>query len=353
MRAMFQIPFNDPPTLARASKHTGKFKSFIASCLRLDPTKRLDCAELATFEFTSFRPTSPNQDPLLEKVKQVLKLKEQKKKRNADVKKEQEKLKRSIYPRAVFSGNETVRQAPPQAPLPVESASERGDWWESNAEEKEDEEEDIDQDSCYNVTIESKKHVSSEGEQPEFDPVALGLVEAGSLGVDEGVGMVSPVIPVDVGETFATVVLDGVKEVVEDIEHDILESDYEVETIRVGDLQVDAVIPVIHVELDESFGSEDDDLAPSILRKASRSSLLGENEKDKRVSFCTAVGDGDVSDIDSMFPRDERSDGVTDEGGFIERVMEYVRESLKRDWPMHLFYVSLITLLISILVKWG
>ncbi|KAL3900833.1 MAG: hypothetical protein SGCHY_001055 [Lobulomycetales sp.] len=156
MRAMFKIPFSHAPVLSRANRHTGKFKAFLAACLHMRPESRATCAQLARMEFTKFRPAAGGANPLLEKVGQVIRIRAE---RRARVEAADATIK--AYPR------------PQNLTLPSAAGSQPAD-----PRVEEEEEDDIDQDSCYDVPAsdpEASIHEQDGDAGDLFDPVALGF----------------------------------------------------------------------------------------------------------------------------------------------------------------------------------
>ncbi|KAJ3103156.1 hypothetical protein HDU97_010364 [Phlyctochytrium planicorne] len=79
MRAMFKIPFLPPPTLMNPSAYSPVFNDFIASCLTKEPRKRPTAVELQKHPFIRDlvgRTDRDSRKPLIEKVQEVLTLKE-------------------------------------------------------------------------------------------------------------------------------------------------------------------------------------------------------------------------------------------------------------------------------------
>ncbi|KAJ3394149.1 Serine/threonine-protein kinase 4 [Lobulomyces angularis] len=76
MRAMFKIPFEDPPTLSHPEVYSYEFSSFLSKCLVKNPTKRSTAAALKNLPFISHLIQSSSdaalRTPLQLKVNQVL-----------------------------------------------------------------------------------------------------------------------------------------------------------------------------------------------------------------------------------------------------------------------------------------
>ena len=51
MRALFQIPARDAPTLEKKAKWSAEFHDFLAKCLEKNPKKRPNATELLKVQF--------------------------------------------------------------------------------------------------------------------------------------------------------------------------------------------------------------------------------------------------------------------------------------------------------------
>lgn len=168
MRAMLLIPYSDPPTLKRPTRHSAKFKSFIKDCLVSNPDHRPSCIELSGHSF--LRDVDIN--TLKEKVDKVLALKAS--------------MQRTHIPQVDATIKEKFISMKSLAYLERQQVDQ-------------DSHSEFDQDSCFRLELSEAASDYDDTQQSSIhiDPAALGFHSTGSSVVVRDDGTIVPISRAD------------------------------------------------------------------------------------------------------------------------------------------------------------